>query len=336
MTRFLILLAVPGLAFTLAACTSTDSTGSGESGLSAECSDGAVIPEAWVCPNDLSVECENGGADPELIFFTPPEDRPEGCDDLAYTLNDEGPFEVGTHDIVIRVDVGDDADEPGEVLCEAKLTVEDTEAPEGNDEPLELWPPNHKFHTIEGADCVQDRCDGDELTVTFSYASSDEPVNAKGDGNTEPDILLECDRVQLRSERQGPSNGRVYRLGYKAVDSSGNETEGECVVAVPHDQSGREAIDDGAAYRVELGEDECDDGAGGEGGAGGAGGEGGAGWRRWPSRCRWRRRCRRRSRFGRRGRGPLIAPTLGLRDSASTRPRATHAPSELDTWTTSG
>ena len=84
---------------------------------------------------------------------------------------------------------------------------------------------------------MKDRCDGEDLEVTFLYAISDEPVNDKGDGNTEPDIILECDRVQLRAERQGPSNGRVYRLGWTAVDEAGNAPEEieECIVVVPHD-----------------------------------------------------------------------------------------------------
>jgi hypothetical protein len=81
--------------------------------------------------------------------------------------------------------------------------------------------------------------------------------------------------VQLRSERQGGSNGRVYTLGWTAVDDSGNETDGECVVSVPHDQGGEEAVDDGPAYEVTLDPGKCDDGTGGAGGIGGAGGGGG-------------------------------------------------------------
>ncbi len=151
------------------------------------------------------------------------------------------------------------------------LDIVDTEPPGPIEEPTELWPPNHEFHTISGEDCAQDACDGG-LTVTFHSASSDEPVNDVGDGNTEPDIILECDRVQLRSERQGGSNGRAYTLAWTAVDDSGNETEGECIVTVPHDQSGREAIDDGPAYEVTLDSEECDDGTGAAGGTGGEGG----------------------------------------------------------------
>ncbi len=192
-------------------------------------------------------------------------------DDLA--PGEEREFKVGEHPIVISEPVEDG--EEARIFCETTLIVQDTLDPEPVEEPVELWPPNHKWHTITGADCVKDLCDGDDLQVTFSYATSDEPVNDKGDGNTEPDIILECDRVQLRAERQGPSNGRVYKLGYKAVDDSGKTVEDVCTVVVPHDQSGREAIDDGPAYTLELDDDECDDGTGGAGGEGGSGGAGG-------------------------------------------------------------
>ncbi len=156
----------------------------------------------------------------------------------------------------------------------AAACIED--AADARDDARTLWPPNHKYHTITGADCVVDACD-ENVRVTFLSASSDEPVNAKGDGNTEPDIVLACDHVQLRSERQGGSNGRVYTLGWKAVDEAGNETDGECIVTVHHDQSGRQAVDDGPAYALTLDAEECDDGNGGAGGQGGAGGEGGVG-----------------------------------------------------------
>jgi len=207
-----IVAAACAAAFTLGC--SSDQVGDGNAGLAAECSDGAVAPEGWLCPDSLTVECEDGGANPDFIFFTPDGDPPPACDELDYVLNDEGPFEVGTHEIVISVAPEEPEGEPGEVLCQTTLTVEDTEPPEANDDAIELWPPNHKWHTISGSDCVRDRCDGDDLDVTFGYATSDEPVNDKGDGNTEPDIILECDRVQLRAERQGPSNGRVYKLGW--------------------------------------------------------------------------------------------------------------------------
>jgi len=48
-------------------------------------------------------------------------------------------------------------------------------------------------------------------------------------------------------------------------------------VTVAHDQSGREAVDNGPAYEMTLETEECDDGTGGAGGEGGEGGEGGTG-----------------------------------------------------------
>ena len=258
------------------ACSSSGTTGGQSANLEPVCVDDPSELDGWLCPVPLELECEDGGADPDLVYFQPeaPEgEMPAACDELDYTLNDEGPFELGEHEIVINaVDDG----EVGKVLCETTLTVLDREDPEGNDEAIELWPPNHKFHTITGEDCVRDLCD-DEVEVTFLSATSDEPVNDKGDGNTEPDIIVECDNVQLRSERQGGGNGRVYTLGWTAVDDSGNSKSGECIVSVPHDQSGDEAIDDGPAHDPILAPAECGDGAGGAAGEGGAGGDGGAG-----------------------------------------------------------
>jgi len=259
-------------------CSTDTTTGSNQAALTPSCVEDAteLDPEEWLCPNGFTVECEEGVGDPDTIYVEPASELADtACDNLDLSINDEGPFALGTHQIIVTAEASDDGQEPTIVECEAELVVEDTEAPEANDEALELWPPNHKFHTITGADCVEDACDGD-VQVTFLSASSDEPVNDKGDGNTEPDIILTCDSVELRAERQGGSDGRVYTLAYRAVDDAGNETSGDCVVTVPHDQSGSEAVAQDPAYTLEQ-EEECDDGTGGTGGAGGAGGSGGAG-----------------------------------------------------------
>jgi len=259
-------------------CSSSETADGATTKLAAECTRAAaeLADGAWVClpdssDDDLPVECEDGGANPEFIYFEP---SPPSCDGVVLSLDEEGPFPVGTHDIVIY----DGENEETRVeVCDAQLTVKDDLAPVPNEEPIELWPPNHKFRTISGEDCVRDACDQD-LKVTFHSASSDEPVNSKGDGNTEPDIILECDQVQLRSERQGGSNGRTYRLGWTAVDASGNSAYGDCVVRVPHDQSGKEVNDtDEPAYRMGPDSTKCDDGTRGTGGDGGMGGDGGAG-----------------------------------------------------------
>ena len=244
-------------------CSGNETVGGTTQKLEARCTDVGVEDEDedWLCPRPWTAECENGVADPAVIYFQPP-GASSSCDgiDLSLDEDDVGPFEVDTYDIVIF----EGEDEERVAVCNAELTVEDTQDPEANDEPIELWPPNHKFHTIYGEDCVRDACD-QNVTVTFDSASSDEPVNDNGDGNTDPDIILECDRVQLRAERQGGGNGRTYRLGWTAVDASGHPAEGECVVRVPHDQSGEDVDDEDPPIEEEAVTLDCGGDEGGDG-----------------------------------------------------------------------
>jgi hypothetical protein len=127
----------------------------------------------------------------------------------------------------------------------ATVTVEDTEAPvvRVKPEPFYLWPPNHSMHNVEVRVRVRDRCAGEgDYDVELIGARSNEPDNGQGDGNTDNDIqganTGSDDRdVMLRAERAGGGNGRVYTLTYLVTDRSGNETEAEAKVYVPHDAS---------------------------------------------------------------------------------------------------
>jgi len=51
------------------------SSGDGASGTAAnlvpECVEDASGLEGWLCPSDLTVECQNGGTDPQVIYLTP-------------------------------------------------------------------------------------------------------------------------------------------------------------------------------------------------------------------------------------------------------------------------
>ena len=91
----------------------------------------------------------------------------------------------------------------------------------------------------------------DDLMIT--QVSSDEPEDAKGvgDGNTINDIKLTPDgkSVDLREERQGRGNGRIYTIYIEAVDEYGNATTESFQVIVPGSKKGN-AIDDGPAYSV--------------------------------------------------------------------------------------
>jgi hypothetical protein len=88
--------------------------------------------------------------------------------------------------------------------------------------------------------------------VKIAKVTSDEANDSSGDGNTTNDILIapDCKSVQLRSERMGNGNGRVYTITFKVTDASGNVSTATAKVTVPHSQNGSAAVDDGPHYTV--------------------------------------------------------------------------------------
>jgi predicted outer membrane repeat protein len=115
---------------------------------------------------------------------------------------------------------------------------------------INVWPPNHNYHTFNVSDFVASGtgCSGN---VVIASVSSDEPENnASGaDGNTLNDIVIapDCKSVQLRAERDGNLNGRVYRITFRVRDSQGNAITAVTTVSVPINQMGAPAVDDGPA-----------------------------------------------------------------------------------------
>jgi|GEM_PF-1207430 len=106
-----------------------------------------------------------------------------------------------------------------------------------------LWPPNHKFQsfTIQG---IAD--DDDQLSIEVQCIHQDEPLNGQGDGNTSPDAVIQSNgQFEVRSERQGGGNGRVYHVDFKATDSFGASCESSLQVQVPKSKKNLSAINDG-------------------------------------------------------------------------------------------
>ena len=136
--------------------------------------------------------------------------------------------------------------------------MKDTTAPTitASGKPKALWPANHKYQTVSISDLVSsvtDICDASVgvAKIEITSVSSDEPEEAlgEGDGNTTADIVIKGPQtVDLRAEREGTGNGRVYTINYKVTDTSGNTATGSSQVWVPHDQGkGATTVDDGAA-----------------------------------------------------------------------------------------
>jgi hypothetical protein len=123
---------------------------------------------------------------------------------------------------------------------------------------ITLGPPNHQYETVSLAQLVasaNDSCGGN-LTgnVIIAQVSSDEPEDAQGggDGDTLNDIVIapNCKSVQLRAERQGSGNGRVYTITFRVRDAAGNTATITNKVRVPTSQNGNQAVDDWTSYTV--------------------------------------------------------------------------------------
>jgi hypothetical protein len=116
------------------------------------------------------------------------------------------------------------------------VTVVDTTAPVVNKveaKPDELWPPNHKMRSVSLTVSVHDICDARPRCKIVSVTSN-EPVTGKGD-NTKPDWVIKGDlTVELRAERAGHGNGRVYMITVRCTDDSGNSATRTTKVKVPH------------------------------------------------------------------------------------------------------
>ena len=115
-----------------------------------------------------------------------------------------------------------------------------------------IWPANHKLVDV-GVFGVTDP-DGDEVTLTVTGITQDEPVNGLGDGDMSPDGFgIGFDKAELRAERSGTGNGRVYAVSFSADDGNGGICTGSVNVRVPRDRKKRSAaVDDGQNYNSML------------------------------------------------------------------------------------
>jgi hypothetical protein len=167
-----------------------------------------------------------------------------GSDSFKFTVTDTG-----------------DGSAPPSTSSEAtvSITVDDTIGPviTLTSGLLTLSPPNHNYQTFSMSALVasaSDHCDPnvDINDVVITKVTSDELDDAPGsdDGSTVNDIVIaaNCKSVQLRAERNGSLNGRVYTITLKVSDSAGNTTTATRKVSVRVGSGA--AVEDGPAYTV--------------------------------------------------------------------------------------
>jgi len=112
-----------------------------------------------------------------------------------------------------------------------------------------LWPPNFEFIDIAIVGITDP--DGDEVTITITAITSDEPSSSPPGKKHTPDAFgVGTDTAALRAEKLGEGNGRVYQIGFIADDSRGGQSSGSIKVNVPRSnrKSNHPCIDDGQNY----------------------------------------------------------------------------------------
>ena len=92
--------------------------------------------------------------------------------------------------------------------------------------------------------------DGDPVAITITGITQDEPT-VKGHGDKRrPDASgVGTSTANLRAQRLGDGNGRVYVISFEAADDKGGVSTGSVQVTVPHDQRKKGGcVDDGQNY----------------------------------------------------------------------------------------
>jgi hypothetical protein len=121
-----------------------------------------------------------------------------------------------------------------------QVRVVDTTAPtlDVTGLPTSLWPPDHRLVRIVPTVVAHDPCAGGPV-VTLEV-SSNEAENGLGDGDTSPDFVVRSPAdFDLRAERAGGGEGRVYTLVWTATDASGNTAQVSAHVTVPRSRGPR-------------------------------------------------------------------------------------------------
>jgi hypothetical protein len=205
----------------------------------------AVDPRFWLA---------DGGGNHSIVQSIPiPANLPAGAYDLLLSLPDASPTLADRAEYAIRL-ANDSVWEASSGLNRLLHTVTISAAPinqppvctAASASPSALWPDNHKYVAVQVTGVTDP--DGDPVTIAIDSIRQDEAVNASGSGNTSPDGAgVGTSTAQVRAERVGGGNGRVYTVGFSASDGSGGACSGAVTVGVPPNKKGT-AVNDGASF----------------------------------------------------------------------------------------
>jgi hypothetical protein len=169
---------------------------------------------------------QSAGSPTELLSIPP--------DDPAYSH-----FVLGDNAVQLWVSDGKDHGEDyTPVFAPVNVRLQDTIPPtvSAKTDPSILWPPNGEMRPITISVTTGDNSGG---TIDFAVSVTSSEDDGSGDPDwTEPvvDTLTGVISLNLRAERLGTGDGRVYTITVVATDGSGNHSSVAVQIRVPHDK----------------------------------------------------------------------------------------------------
>ena len=194
------------------------------------------IPPTISCPANIVVSNTPGQCSRSVSFAATATGNPAPA--VTYkigttTISSPYTFPVGTTTVTATA-----TNTAGTASCTFTVTVNDTEAPVIHNlsaSPDNIWPPNHKMKDVAVNYTTTDNCPG-PISCSLSVTSN-EAVNGTGDGNTSPDwVVIDDHNVQVRAERNGNGEGRIYTITTTCHDQYGNTSAKTTTVTVDHDK----------------------------------------------------------------------------------------------------
>ena len=227
--------------------TATDDNGNENSCTATVTVEDTTEPDVFP-PDPITLECNGPGgvavSDPEIQAWLDAATAEDACyGEIVPVLNDAPAlFPSGCapgNETTVTFEATDPAGNTGS--AQSTVWVQDTTAPTVTCDVAvdRLWPANHKMVDVGLTFTAADLCDTAPLAVDVSVTSDEDPAAALGAGGPVhcPDATIDGTDVQLRAERSGSGDGRVYEITVSAADACGNVGTCTVSVGVPKNQS---------------------------------------------------------------------------------------------------
>jgi hypothetical protein len=187
-------------------------------------------PTFTMIPGPFTVEETSSAGTP---LFVPPASATDNCGPITMSSNAPAVFPHGTTKVTFTA-----TDASGNSsTATTTVNVVDTTPPTftaASATPSAIWPPNHKMVPVVIKAAAVDICDPIPAVRIISITSN-EPS-----GHTDPDWEITGPlTLNLRAERSGAGEGRIYTITLQAIDASGNSSIKKVTVSVAHDQGGK-------------------------------------------------------------------------------------------------